>query len=53
MEIGEDVRIKNTIVSKRNHIPAGFQIGYDTESDNNFMMVSGIVIVPKEYFSRE
>lgn len=52
--IGKDVRIKNTIIDKDNHIPDGMQIGYDLNADKaagfHVDKKSEIVVVPKAYF---
>ncbi|MBN2135568.1 MAG: glucose-1-phosphate adenylyltransferase [Acidobacteria bacterium] len=51
VSIGRKARIQNTIIDKEVQVPAGYEIGYNIETDRKKFTVSdgGIVVVPKGF----
>jgi glucose-1-phosphate adenylyltransferase len=51
VRIGEDARVKRTIIDKHSQIPPGMEIGYNLEEDAKRFTVtkSGLVVVPKGF----
>ena len=51
VRIGEDARIKRSIIDKHSEIPNGMEVGYNLEEDAKRFTVtsSGIVVVPKGF----
>jgi glucose-1-phosphate adenylyltransferase len=51
VEVGEGVQLRNCVIDKHAHIPAGTRIGFDAREDAARFEVTarGVVVVPKGY----
>jgi glucose-1-phosphate adenylyltransferase len=51
VNIGRHARIRRAIIDKNVHVPEGFEIGFDPETDKKRFTVTetGIVVIPKNY----
>lgn len=51
VHVGRGARLRRTLVDKLNHIPAGEQIGFDTDADRRRFLVTenGIVVIPRDF----
>jgi glucose-1-phosphate adenylyltransferase len=53
VDVGAGCRLRNVIIEADNHVPPGFEVGFDPATDRDWLPVSegGVVVIPRGFFS--